>query len=148
MFENRRRGRQARNFANVPKILDLRSCYDQIFSDNWRWVPQFTSLFLINRCVKWDFSDFSLSINDTGTAEFKPLCLTPWTVKPRLTDTLLDLLRTVCFQYRHPVNTDNFNIPPSVSVLTGFHSVMRICKTFCLSMELVKSSSQRKKLKR
>ena len=40
MFENPRRGRQARNFTtNVPKILDLRSSSQEIFSDNWRWVP-------------------------------------------------------------------------------------------------------------
>ena len=40
MFENPRRGRQARNFtANVPKILDLESSSEQMFSENWRWVP-------------------------------------------------------------------------------------------------------------
>ena len=40
MFENPRRGRQARNFtANAPKILDLKSSSEQIFSENWRWVP-------------------------------------------------------------------------------------------------------------
>ena len=40
MFENPRRGRQARNFTtNVPKILDLKSSFEQIFSKNWRWVP-------------------------------------------------------------------------------------------------------------
>ena len=40
MFENPRRGRQARNFTtNVPKILDLRSSSEQIFSENSRWVP-------------------------------------------------------------------------------------------------------------
>ena len=33
MFENPRRGRQARNFtANVPKILVLKSSSEQIFS--------------------------------------------------------------------------------------------------------------------
>ena len=33
MFENRKRGRQARNFTtNVPKILDLKSPSEQIFS--------------------------------------------------------------------------------------------------------------------
>ena len=38
MFENPRRGRQARNFTTtVPKILDLKS--QQIFSENCRWVP-------------------------------------------------------------------------------------------------------------
>ena len=40
MFENPRRGRQARSFAtNVPKILDLKSSSEQIFSENGRWVP-------------------------------------------------------------------------------------------------------------
>ena len=40
MFENPRRGRQARNFTtNDPKILDLKSSFEQIFSENWRWVP-------------------------------------------------------------------------------------------------------------
>ena len=40
MFENPRRGRQARNFTtNVLKILDLKSSSEQIFSKNCRWVP-------------------------------------------------------------------------------------------------------------
>ena len=40
MFENTRRGREARNFtANPPKILDLKLSSEQIFSENWRWVP-------------------------------------------------------------------------------------------------------------
>ena len=40
MFENPRRGRQARKFTkNVPKILDLKSSSEQIFSENWRKVP-------------------------------------------------------------------------------------------------------------
>ena len=39
MFENFRRGKQAKNFTtNVPKILDLKSSSEQIFSENWRWV--------------------------------------------------------------------------------------------------------------
>ena len=40
MFENPRRGRQARNFTtNVPKILGLKSSSEQILSENCRWVP-------------------------------------------------------------------------------------------------------------
>ena len=40
MFENPRRGQQARNFTtNVPKILDLKSSSEQIFSKKWHWVP-------------------------------------------------------------------------------------------------------------
>ena len=41
MFKNSyRRSRQARNFTtNVPKILDLKSSSEQIFSENWLWVP-------------------------------------------------------------------------------------------------------------
>ena len=46
MFENPRRGRQARNFTkNVPKILALKSSSEQIFSEDCRWVPLIT--------VKW-----------------------------------------------------------------------------------------------
>ena len=44
MFENPRRGRQARNFTtNVPKILDLKSSSKQIFLELWHWVPLITS---------------------------------------------------------------------------------------------------------
>ena len=40
MFENPRRGRQARNFTtNVPKILDLKLSSEQRHSENCRWVP-------------------------------------------------------------------------------------------------------------
>ena len=40
MFENPRRVRQARNStANVPKILDLKSSSEHVFSENCRWVP-------------------------------------------------------------------------------------------------------------
>ena len=40
MFENPRRGTQARNFTtNVPKLLDLKSSFEQILSENWRWMP-------------------------------------------------------------------------------------------------------------
>ena len=40
MFENPRRDRQARNLTtNVPKILDLKSSSEQIFFENWLWVP-------------------------------------------------------------------------------------------------------------
>ena len=38
-FENPRRGMQARNLTKiVPKILDLKSSSEQIFSKNCRWV--------------------------------------------------------------------------------------------------------------
>ena len=40
MFENPRRGRQARSFTtNVSKIQDLKSSSEQIFSEICRWVP-------------------------------------------------------------------------------------------------------------
>jgi len=46
MFENPRRGRQARNFTtNVPKILDLKSSSEQIFSA-WDWKA--VSMFITN----------------------------------------------------------------------------------------------------
>ena len=46
MFENPRRGIQARNFGkSVPRILDLKSFSEQIFSENCRWVPLVKSSF-------------------------------------------------------------------------------------------------------
>ena len=51
MFENPRRGRQARNFGkNVPKIVDLKSSSEQIFSENCRWVP----LVLFPYCCQYE----------------------------------------------------------------------------------------------
>ena len=48
MFKNPRRGREARNFTtNVPKILDLKSSSEQIFSENCRWVPLIIPLALM-----------------------------------------------------------------------------------------------------
>ena len=45
-LENPRRGRQARNLTtNVPKILDLKSSSEQIFSKNCRWVPLTSFMF-------------------------------------------------------------------------------------------------------
>ena len=41
MFENPRRGKEARNFTtNAPKILDLKSSSEpRYFPENCRWVP-------------------------------------------------------------------------------------------------------------
>ena len=84
MFKNLRRGRQARNFTtNGPKILDLKSSSEQIFSKNWRWVPlsiagpapvAWISLFLYVALMNslqhflpykgWDKNSFTLE-NDT-----------------------------------------------------------------------------------
>ena len=60
MFENPRRGRQAINFTKkVPKILDFRSSSEQIFSENWRWVPQFKPfLSALGVVSKWFHSEF------------------------------------------------------------------------------------------
>ena len=45
MFENPRRGRQARKFKiNVPKILDLKSCSEQIQKLSLGAPPSFLSL--------------------------------------------------------------------------------------------------------
>ena len=57
MFENPRRGRQARNFiSNVPKILDLKLSLEQIFSKYWRWVS--LKDFLV-QFVFWSLGPFS-----------------------------------------------------------------------------------------
>ena len=61
MFENPRRGRQARNFtANVPKIVDLKSSSEQIFSENCRWVP------LLRLTHNLYTSSYSINSNSDG----------------------------------------------------------------------------------
>ena len=51
MFENPRRGRQARNFTtNVPKIVDRKSSFEQIFSENCRWAPLKCLTIVVKRC--------------------------------------------------------------------------------------------------
>ena len=58
MFENPRRGRQARNFTtNVPKILDLKSSCEQIYSENCRWVPLFNGGLSVKLVHDWERSD-------------------------------------------------------------------------------------------
>ena len=48
MFENPRTGRQTRNFTtNVPKFPDLKSSFEQIFSENWRWVSLWDVLLFV-----------------------------------------------------------------------------------------------------
>ena len=73
MFENPRRGRQARNFTtNVPKILDRKSSSEQIFSENCRWVPlvNFEAHTLQNDFVVF----FRLGVMDeSGQARFSSL---------------------------------------------------------------------------
>ena len=40
VFENPRRGQASKKFYNkCSEILDLNSSSEQIFSENWRWVP-------------------------------------------------------------------------------------------------------------
>ena len=59
MFENPRRSRQAKHFTtNVPKILDLKSSFEQIFSENCRWVHLFQQRTCILREEKKDFVAF------------------------------------------------------------------------------------------
>ena len=71
MFENPRRGRQARIFTtNVPKIVDLQSSSEQIFSENCRWVPLNIGRTGIWKCLNTVFQGQylpSLSINYVAT---------------------------------------------------------------------------------
>ena len=66
MFENHRSGRQARNFTtNVPKILDLKSSSEQIFSENWRWVPLIFALQKCESAKSW-FDSFRRDVRWSG----------------------------------------------------------------------------------
>ena len=61
MFQKPRRGRQARNFTKkVPKILDLKSSSEQIFSENWRWVPLTNHFQSSNKPNIGELNDFAL----------------------------------------------------------------------------------------
>ena len=52
MFENPRRGRQARNFTtNVPKILDLKSSSEHIFFRKLSLGASDTSIYGVDRYV-------------------------------------------------------------------------------------------------
>ena len=67
MFENPRRGRQARNFEeNVPKILDLKSSSEQIFSENCVGCPW---LFTANNLI------FDLGLNVQTQVKFTRICI-------------------------------------------------------------------------
>ena len=66
MFENPRRGRQARNFTtNVPKILDLKSSSEQIFLENWHWVPLITSTLCVKNILPF-LNGFGIHLNGSG----------------------------------------------------------------------------------
>ena len=53
MFKNPRRGRRARNFiTNVQKILDRKSSSEQIFSENFCWVPLNVAHLCLNSPVR------------------------------------------------------------------------------------------------
>ena len=66
MFENPRRGRQARNFTtNVPKILDLKSSSEQIFLENWHWVPLIISTLCVKNILPF-LNGFGICLNGLG----------------------------------------------------------------------------------
>ena len=66
MFENPRRGRQARNFTtNVPKILDLKSSSKQIFLEHWHWVPLITSTLSLKNVLPF-LNGFGIRLNGSG----------------------------------------------------------------------------------
>ena len=67
-FENHRRGRQARNFTtNVPKILDLKSSSEQIFSRKLPLGAPGVCLILLN--CRQQFKIETLSNDDDDGSE-------------------------------------------------------------------------------
>ena len=84
MFENPRRGRQATNFTtNVPKILDLKSSSENIFSENRRWVPLTITIMWSSQCeAGWQ----------SGQHIKTPFSFAIWTLTWTLTWTLIMLV--------------------------------------------------------
>ena len=83
MFENPRRGRQARNFTtNALKILDLKSSPEQIFLENWRWVPLITSTLCLKNVLLF-LNGFGIRLNGSGYPFQKKLSsiCTAWAIR-------------------------------------------------------------------
>ena len=94
MFENLRRGRQARNFTtNVPKILDLKSSSEQIFSRKLPLGAPETVKRLTEERV--NHLEKMLKIGGKAYQSYRFLLLNPKELKPRTT--LLRVLK------RHPL---------------------------------------------
>ena len=76
MFENPRRGRQARNFAtNVPKILVLKSSFERIFSRKLPLgAPDYKGPGIINILAPFMFKGNIIFVTDkVNTAYLIPL---------------------------------------------------------------------------
>ena len=93
MFENPRRGRQARNFiTNVSKILDLKSSSEQIFSENWRWVPLYNYPYTKTPVELW-----SVEIKQIQRGAF-PSSRGPFS-NTRTFKRICSILKCICFFY-------------------------------------------------
>ena len=75
MFENPRRGGRARHFTtNVPKILALKSSFEQIFSENCRGCPCPIKIERVRSGkVPWITSDLRKGIRDRDVAKRKAI---------------------------------------------------------------------------
>ena len=135
MFENPRRGRQARNFTtNVPKIVDLKSSPEQIFSENCRWVPLIVWLSQENGYVEFqDIGYFAVHILPVVVASFFEI----WTYTPRGTNKLRTVWTMYCpglFLTLYAVNNDQVEVykylikPPNpwFVAVTGIFSNLRL----------------------
>ena len=61
-----RRGRQARNFTtNVLKILHLKSSSEQIFLENWHWVPLISGTLCLKNVLLF-LNGFGIHLNGSG----------------------------------------------------------------------------------
>ena len=93
MFENPRRGRQARNsITNVSKILDLKSSSEQIFSENWRWVLLYNYPYTKTPVELW-----SVEIKQIQRGAF-PSSRGPFS-NTRTFKRICSILKCICFFY-------------------------------------------------
>ena len=117
MFENPTRGRQARNFTqNVPKILDLKSSSEQIFSENWRWVPWMVLTGNLQLCSGWTYDGIGIAT--------KPLDI----LKNSISFALSRLPVKFLYQTSH---CPRFSIPAVLAEALALPSTASILLSFC-----------------
>ena len=119
MFENPRRGRQARNFTtNVPKLLDLKSSSEQIYSENWRWVPLWVAFIkpIINFGFNMTSSVILCSYDLPKNVDFWYYYLIVGVIE------MFNFFNMNCAWWGGPINTELYVFPPILESLPRLFS--------------------------
>ena len=96
MFENSRRGRQARNFTtNVPKILDLKSSSEQIFFRKLSLGAPVKCKWEISLCCRYIRAGLCQQIKGTVTKSLRYQFIAPVHTNPHMSWKILIIVDNV-----------------------------------------------------